>query len=128
MTDKPFVKAEVLLKTVQPGDLIEFDKGHYKHWAMYSNRTGFVFNVPAESKEVTITMEKLTDVARDDGVRVNNQERMARKMGYKPRPRSEALEAAKSDVRKTFKYDFINCNCECYCTKWFYGEGFCTQV
>lgn len=131
VTDKPFVKAEVVLKTARPGDLIEFDRSHYKHWAMLSDIPGEVFNVPAESKndkKVTISQEKLTHVARGDRVRVNNQERMAWKLGCKPRPKLEALAAAKSDVGKTFEYNFLSTNCEHYCTNWFYGEGFTAQV
>lgn len=131
MTDDRFVEVEVLLKTLQPGDLIEFDRRHYSHWAMYSDIPGEVFNVPAESKndtKVTITRQKLIDVARGDKVRKDNQQWIAKKLGYRARARWEALKKANSDVGKTFEYDIKRTNCEYYCTKWVYEEGFSRQV
>lgn len=131
MLDVPFVTAAELLKIVKPGDLIEFNRGSFMHWAMYSDDKGMIINIPAEGKnvnKVTIKKERLLDVAGNSGVRVNNQEKVAAKLGYKKRSGRDALAAAKADLGKTFPYNFSGTNCEYYSTKWLYGHGFSTQI
>lgn len=118
------------MKYAQPADLIEFDRGVYKHWAMYLG-DGWIINVPAESKndtEVTISRERLVNVAGNSKVRVNNQEALATKYGYTKRSKTTAIQAATQDIGKTFPYSFMGKNCEFYSTKWLYGNGFSTQV
>jgi hypothetical protein len=43
----------------KPGDLIEFNRGHYNHWAMYSEHKGKVYNVDAEGKNDTKAFVRL---------------------------------------------------------------------
>lgn len=135
--DSPFVSVAEVQKSAKPGDLIEFDRGHYKHWAMYygtdkGSNIAYVINVPAESKdakEVTITKEKLKDVAGASKVRVNNQKKVADKLGYKARSGKDALAAAVACVGTKYPYNLTGTNCEYYFTRWLYsGNGFSVQV
>lgn len=126
---------EDLLPNLSPGDLIEFERGKYRHWAMYSDVEGYVINICAEDKNKTqakITWEKLVDVAglnlKYRKVRVNNKIESARRKGLKARPVDEALESAKILIGSYVPYNFLSKNCEYYCTKWKYGTGFTDQV
>jgi hypothetical protein len=131
----PFVEPEELLSSLKPGDLIEFDRGTYRHWAIYSDKNEYVFNVCAEDKntrEAKITLEKLVDVADLDPsqrqVRINNKEKSAGRKGLKARPVEDSLTEAKSLVNTFVPYNFRGTNCEYYCNKWKYGRGFSDQV
>ena len=133
-TRDSFVEPETLLPSLKAGDLIEFERGKYRHWAMYYDN-GYVINISAEDKSKTkaeITLQKLVEVANSVPskrlVRVNNKEKSAIKNNLKARPVEDSLREAKSMVGTFVPYNFLGTNCEYYCTKWKYGIGLCDQV
>jgi hypothetical protein len=138
-----FVHWKELLKVAKPGDLIEFCRGAYNHWAMMSEHEGKIYNICAESKGDTRTLIKLeslrevclrgpsTDRQR---ARVNNKDNfrgllpMAATRSLNPLPTEESLQLAREMLDTSVKYKFTEKNCEYYCTLWKFGEGFTDQV
>jgi len=138
-----FVEAEDLVRNnlAKPGDLIEFDRGKYQHWAFYEG-DGNVIHVPAESKNaknVTVRRDRLVDVAKrvpgQTKVRVNNQQREAELMTYRhgekncrfDRSVEEQLRDARNMLGQNWDYDFFCHNCEHFATLCKYGDGFSSQ-
>lgn len=138
-----FVTWDVLVKTARPGDLIEFCRGAYNHWAMMSEYPGKVYNICAESKNETsaeIKLEKLRDVCERGPspdrrrARVNNKNGfrgllpMAFTGSLKPLSPNESIELAKEMEGSFVPYNFTGKNCEYYCTLWKFGKRFTDQV
>lgn len=132
-----------LLEEAEAGDLIEFCRGAYNHWAMMSEHKGKVYNICAEDKskkKALIKLEKLRDVcergpsADRQRARVNNKDGfrgllpMAATGSLKPLPRHESLELANEMLDTYVEYQFKGKNCEYYCTLWKFGKGFTDQV
>ncbi|GAV04291.1 hypothetical protein RvY_14594 [Ramazzottius varieornatus] len=120
-----------------PGDLIEFKRDLYSHWALYIG-DGKVINVrgaqPGKSSDISMTgsatvrMEDLTTVAGFSQVRINNQEAEATSRGLQAIPVDELMEKAKKLVGTAVPYDVLSRNCEHYVTEWRYGEPWSEQV
>lgn len=132
-----FVDHAQLEKKAVAGDLIEFYRGSYRHWAMYAG-SGKVVNICAEDKSETkawIKLQTLKSVCQNNpnkiyqNVRINNQEKFAKnEFNLKPKQNKDALEAAMKMVDKQVKYNFVGENCEYYSTLWKYGKGWSEQV
>lgn len=132
-----------LLKTAREGDLIEFCRGAYNHWAMYSEHYGKVYNICAESKENTtaeIKLQSLREVCNLGPSKDRRRARVNNKDGFRgllphamtgsiePLPVKESIKKAKAMVGTFVEYSFTGKNCEYYCTLWKFGEGFTDQV
>lgn len=132
-----FVSYDEVVGKAKPGDLIEFYRGNYNHWAMYAG-DGNVYNICAEDKHKTqalIKLQSLKYVCELDSnpahqkVRINNLEAEAfSRFMLKPLDKEKPLNAAKAMVNQYQPYSFIGTNCEYYCTLWKYGKGFSAQV
>lgn len=146
---------ELIEKDLQPGDLIEVDRGAYNHWAMYTdkceNGTHWCFHVTTsdgdfEKKEAlmsrtngsnavaAIKKHKLKDILEDNDskkpsmARINNKTNEANKKKCVPRPIFPVIEHLEKRKDETIKYDLRILNCEHYVTTWKYGAGWSRQV
>lgn len=117
---------------LKPGDLIEFDRGTFSHYALFLGDDE-VMNVNAEGKnkeEALITKKYLHVVCRGDLVRISNHDKFAmHNFRLKAKPVDEIIREAER-YRKHGKviYNFMHQNCEYYVTYWRFGKGFSTQV
>lgn len=118
----------------EPGDLIEFNRGTFSHWAMYAGN-GEVYNICAESKhesQTKIKLQSLKSVCELNHsyqlVRINNLTRHAQSRNLTPRSTTDCLKAASVMNGRKVPYNILNTNCEYYCTLWKYGTGFSVQA
>ncbi|KAM8812732.1 phospholipase A and acyltransferase 4-like [Rhynchonycteris naso] len=124
------------------GDLIEFFRKGYSHWAIYvgdgyvvhlttpsenpgagssSSSSGslYVLNCPGRVKR-----ELLTHVADGCSYRVNNH----LDSKYKPRPVNDIINSAKEMIGKEIPYSLVMGNCEHFVTNLRYGKAESRQV
>ncbi|XP_058471740.1 phospholipase A and acyltransferase 4-like isoform X2 [Solea solea] len=103
------------LKTLNPGDLIEINRGTFNHWAVYIGNDEVVHLVWNSKGEVR--RDKLSDVRNGDNYRVNNF--LDKK--YKPRNPDVIVKEAKSRIGPS-KYYVVTYNCEHFATEMRYGK------
>ncbi|XP_041855547.1 phospholipase A and acyltransferase 3-like [Melanotaenia boesemani] len=119
----------------KPGDLIEFDRGYFKHWGVYvghgkinhlvvTERGSDSSGVTFPGKTGIVKEEPLENVAGTSDWKVNNNQDKT----YKPRPVNDILQEAKKWVGKHVEYDIKNNNCEHHATYLRYGKRVSTQV
>lgn len=123
--------ASYIRQHASPGDLLEFNRGLYSHYALYLGQ-GKVMNVDAEektTKSALICEKMLEDVCGGCRVRVRNHDEVAKKY-FQTSPKSvhEIIHSAKSYKNSVVPYELHFRNCEYYSTLWRYGKGFSTQV
>ncbi|CAM4922036.1 unnamed protein product [Rotaria socialis] len=135
---------EDICETAKPGDMLEFDRGQYNHWAIYigggyvihrwnndsdtEQSTSFLksimTNFGAQSDNGKIVKSKLFDVLKYGiKVRVNNYLDSERQ----PLDVQVILEKAERVVGQK-GYDLICCNCEHFATECRYGVPISRQV
>ncbi|NXU21054.1 HRSL1 enzyme, partial [Pardalotus punctatus] len=117
----------------EPGDLIEIDRGVYKHWAVYVGdgyvihvtKAGTIGSPPLSSrsssksnKKGKVKKELLEEVVGDDKWRVNNKYDRSRI----PFPVEEIIKYAEESTDTVLPYNFLKKNCEHFVTKVRYGE------
>ncbi|XP_036379694.1 phospholipase A and acyltransferase 3-like [Megalops cyprinoides] len=122
----------------KPGDLIEIDRGVYKHWALYMG-AGYVIHIVPPSEvagagvhslmsvahnAARVQLDPLETVAGTDSYCVNN----LLDSEYVPRDIDEILMEAKSMVGCVLRYDIISYNCEHFVTNLRYGKPESRQV
>ncbi|XP_041694581.1 phospholipase A and acyltransferase 4-like isoform X1 [Coregonus clupeaformis] len=122
--------------TMEIGDMIEINRGAYKHWALYIGNGEVIHLVTPDgpsrvafcsvssssgslSCKGTITIEKLKDVAAGNTYRINNY--LDGK--YKPRRTDVIMEEVDKMRGRTIKYDLLGHNCEHFVTFLRYGES-----
>jgi cell wall-associated NlpC family hydrolase len=118
-----------------PGDLIEFSRELYSHWALYVG-DGQVVNVRGRqlnsdvsfSGNASVKLEQLAVVAGESKCRINNQEAEATARGLQALNVKELMEKARNLVGETVPYHLLNKNCEHYVTEWRYGKSWSEQV
>lgn len=147
---------ELVAKDLNPGDLIEIDRGSYNHWVMFINKcqttgTHWCFHVTTTngdfekrravmssigsvSAAASIKKHKLKDIIEDNDsgkpshARVNNKLEEANKKKCTPRRIEEVIEHLEERKDQTVRYNLTNLNCEHYVTIWKYGAGWSRQV
>lgn len=116
---------------LKPGDILEFNRGMYSHYALYIGN-GKVMNVNAEDKNDTsalISEKSLEEVCKSSEVRIRNHDDVAWKyLGRKPKSVDLILSEANRYRNRRLPYEFTFRNCEYYSTYWRFGKGFSTQV
>uniref|UniRef100_A0A8K9V1H8 LRAT domain-containing protein n=1 Tax=Oncorhynchus mykiss TaxID=8022 RepID=A0A8K9V1H8_ONCMY len=118
------------------GDMIEINRGAFKHWALYighgkviqlitpdgPSRVSFC-SVSSFSGSVSckgmITIETLKDVASRNTYKINNY--LDNK--YKPRPTDVIMGEVDKMKGRTIKYDVLGNNCEHFVTFLRYGQS-----
>ncbi|XP_066216206.1 phospholipase A and acyltransferase 4-like [Saccopteryx leptura] len=129
------------------GDLIEFFRKGYSHWAIYVG-DGYVVHLttPVQNPGAgssggsssssssgslhvlncagQVKRELLTHVAEGSSYRVNN--RLDRE--YKPRPVNEMIRSAKEMIGEEMRYSLLMGNCEHFVTDLRYGKAESRQV
>ncbi len=116
----------------QPGDLIEFDRKLYSHWALYIGEDQVV-HVSGESYDianegVTVRQSSLEEVAGDSLLRVNNKEVPAKERGLKALETRKIITNARRCVGKVVVHNMLSNNAEHFVTLWRYGVGWSDQV
>uniref|UniRef100_A0A8C3VA50 LRAT domain-containing protein n=1 Tax=Catharus ustulatus TaxID=91951 RepID=A0A8C3VA50_CATUS len=116
-----------------PGDLIEIDRPHYQHWALYVG-DGYVIHVTPIGKaagSMTLLFKKakvekdlLDKAAGKDNWRVNNKYDNV----LIPFPVEEIIWRAECQVGRIVPYFLLYKNCEHFVTKLRYGEAVSEQV
>jgi len=146
---------ELIEKDLQPGDLIEIDRGTYNHWAMYTgkceNGTHWCFHVTTTDGDfekmgalmsfssvsnavAAIKKHKLLDIINDTDskkssmARINNKIQEASRKKCVPLPIGPVIEQLEKRKDRTVKYNLTDLNCEHYVTTWKYGAGWSRQV
>ncbi|CAL8108869.1 unnamed protein product [Orchesella dallaii] len=118
-------------QSLNPGDLVEFHRGLYSHYALNLG-DGNVMNVCAEDKNVRsakIKEMRIEEVCRGSQVRIRNHDDVAQQyFQVQPKSTFEIIRDAKSFENQVLPYEFDFRNCEYYSTLWRYGKGFSTQV
>ncbi|XP_029967935.1 phospholipase A and acyltransferase 3-like [Salarias fasciatus] len=130
--------APTLNQNPQPGDLIEFFRIAYQHWAVYVGG-GYVVHLTgasdgpgsssnsfssAPNKKALVKKEKLQDVAGTDDWTVNNiLDKTSR-----PRPVDDIVKDACALVGKEMSYHVSKSNCEHFATKLRYGRPLSLQA
>ncbi|XP_028272526.1 HRAS-like suppressor 3 [Parambassis ranga] len=119
-----------------PGDLIEFKRGIYQHWAVYVGDGFIVHLVPpcagAGSGSVMavvvdramVKKEKLTDVVGNDKCRINN----SLDQECNPRPAQVIVKEACGLVGNELPYSITGQNCEHFVNELRYGKAESRQV
>ncbi|KAG3284822.1 HRAS-like suppressor 2 [Ictidomys tridecemlineatus] len=122
----------------KPGDLIEFFRGAFEHWAVYVGK-GYVVHLASPSEasgpsmnilgsvlgnRAIVKKELLSVVAGGDTYRVNNKNDDK----YEPLPPNEIVQQAEKMVGKCMPYSLTNSNCEHFANKLHYGVSFSNQV
>ncbi|XP_063046011.1 phospholipase A and acyltransferase 3-like [Engraulis encrasicolus] len=116
------------------GDLIEFFRGGYEHWAVYIGE-GYVIHLTSHSAQgsgsasvigplAIVKKEKLEVVAGKSKWRVNNIQDSKRQ----PRPTKDIIMEATAMVGKTVSYKLTKANCEHFATYLRYGKPESRQV
>lgn len=151
---KQFLPVELVVSQAKPGDIIEFDRGLYIHYAIYSGNQKVIHYAPHLSEEEAKRLhfasgnvelfaalfcqmefkavcreEHIREVANLDYVRINNQEIEAQKRGVAKRSNVEALKIARLKLEERMvKYHFLRHNCEIMATGCRYvSEGWSKQ-
>ncbi|KAM4018003.1 phospholipase A and acyltransferase 3-like [Anomaloglossus baeobatrachus] len=115
------------------GDLIEFFRPGYKHWAVYvgkgyvvhlSDLTGLSSLSSAFGGTVVVRKEPLLQVANGCVYRVNNKDDNKRI----PYPPDIIVQSALKEVGEIKEYSLTSHNCEHFSTRLRYGNGFSDQV
>ncbi|CAB1323838.1 unnamed protein product [Coregonus sp. 'balchen'] len=118
------------------GDMIEINRGKYKHWALYIGNGEVVQLVTPDgpstlafhsvssssgslSGKGTVTIDTLKDVSAGDTYRINNY--LDDK--YKPRTTEVIMEMVDKMRGRTIKYELLGDNCEHFVTFLRYGES-----
>jgi len=122
----PFASAQDLLDSgaLEHGDMIEFKRTHYQHWALYIG-DGQVIHVNDKGK---VVVDDLLKVGHGNLCRVNLLESKAEKLELRPRGSRRAIvNYAKGMVGTVLDYHLCENNCEHFVTECFYGTSFSVQ-
>ena len=116
-----------------PGDLLEFDRKLYSHWAVYIGDGQQVIHVSGRtsdisSKDVQVRLSTLAEVAKDSLVRINNKTVPAKDRKLKALEPRKIVANARKCLGKTVLYDMLTSNAEHYVTLWRYGKAWSDQV
>ncbi|XP_078314951.1 phospholipase A and acyltransferase 3-like isoform X2 [Crassostrea virginica] len=109
----------------KPGDLLEIDRGLYRHWAVYIGNDEVVHvsgGFKSRQKEASIKKENVWKVIRDSRVQVNNNKDWM----LTPRSAAEIVSVALSKLGK-IQYDLLFLNCEHFANWCRYGVKYCGQ-
>ncbi|XP_055718330.1 phospholipase A and acyltransferase 4-like [Salvelinus fontinalis] len=118
------------------GDMIEINRGAYKHWALYIGNGEVIHVVTPDgpsrvafcsvssssgslSCKGTITIETLKDVASRNTYKINNY----LDDEYKPRPTDVIIKEVDKMRGRTIKYGLLGNNCEHFVTFLRYGKS-----
>jgi hypothetical protein len=132
-----FKPAESILKEAVVGDLIEFNRTLFNHWAIYigdgkvADPSVDVNNMISQiisTTRATVVFVDLIEVADKGYCRVNNKIRSAENRGLKPRSAKVIMELVGKSRNKGFDYNIIFSNCEHKVTEWKFGLAFSDQV
>ncbi|KAM7403689.1 hypothetical protein PAMA_004229 [Pampus argenteus] len=126
--------------SIKPGDLIEFYRGTFEHWAVYIGGNEVVHLVPQGAEDDSVPFSnlmsvldsgiaevmrhKIWEVADSDRYRVNNLQDDE----YEPRDRSIIVRDACSMVGQRLPYCLVSHNCEHFVTELRYGKPESRQV
>uniref|UniRef100_A0A8C5U1E8 LRAT domain-containing protein n=1 Tax=Malurus cyaneus samueli TaxID=2593467 RepID=A0A8C5U1E8_9PASS len=112
---------------LQPGDLIEIDRGHHQHWALYLG-DGYVINVRPRGKGIAVWQDAegsrkvqkqlLKEVVKKDEWRVNNDS----DQDHTPLPAEEIIRRAEWWINKVVLYGVLGRKCERFVKKLRYGD------
>ncbi|OQV25107.1 putative HRAS-like suppressor 3 [Hypsibius exemplaris] len=118
-----------------PGDLIEFQRDMYSHWALFVGNNQVVNVRGAQpTSDVSLTgtgtvrLEDLAFVAGSSKCRINNQEGEAMARGIQALHADEMVQKATALVGQDVPYSLFHRNCEHYVTEWRYGTPWSEQV
>ncbi|XP_073410635.1 phospholipase A and acyltransferase 2-like [Dendrobates tinctorius] len=115
------------------GDLIEFFRPGYGHWAVYvgngyvvhlSDLSGLSSLSSAFGGMAVVKKETLVCVANGCFYRVNNKDDKKRI----PYPSNKIVQSALKEVGEIKEYSLTSDNCEHFSTRLRYGDGFSDQV
>ncbi|NXM01130.1 HRSL1 enzyme, partial [Tyrannus savana] len=122
----------------KPGDLIEINRGIYRHWALYLG-DGYVLNVtPVDegapsllvstmsifTRKAKVKKQLLKEVVENNDWKVNNKYDQS----HTPLPVKEIIRHAELYIDMEVPYDVLSKNCEHFVTMLRYGEGVSDQV
>ncbi|XP_063077370.1 phospholipase A and acyltransferase 4-like [Engraulis encrasicolus] len=114
---------------LEPGDLVEIERGGFSHWAMFAGDNNLIhLTVDGEGKVTesngTIKKERFNAVVGECKWSKNN----TKDREYKPRSLREILKDAEEWVGKTVRYSLITFNCEHFVNYLRYGNPESGQV
>lgn len=119
--------AAEVVEQATPGDLIEFRRTGYSHWAVYIG-DGWVVNYGRkEPSPELVQRERLLDVSGRDKCRINNLCQAASSINLSSLDSSEIVRRASARIGERSPYNLVNHNCEVFATECRYGEGFTCQ-
>ncbi|XP_036834684.1 phospholipase A and acyltransferase 4 isoform X2 [Oncorhynchus mykiss] len=118
------------------GDMIEINRGQYKHWALYIGHGKVIQLITPDGPSKvafcsfssfsgsvackgTVTIETLQDVAAGNTYKINNY----LDDEYKPRPTDVIMGDVDKLRGSTIKYDLLGNNCEHFVTFLRYGKS-----
>ncbi|KAG4077650.1 hypothetical protein HA402_012961 [Bradysia odoriphaga] len=134
---------ELIANDLEPGDLIEINRGLYSHWVMFVNKCKsgmhWCFHAVATddnawsgsmmSSEAIIRKDRLEDIMEgNDSARINNKIDEAKRKECVHRPVNVVITNLERQKDKTVRYSLVELNCEHYVTIWKYGAGWSRQV
>ncbi|XP_071202515.1 phospholipase A and acyltransferase 1-like [Salvelinus alpinus] len=122
--------------TMEIGDMIEINRGAYKHWALYIENGEVIHVVTPDgpsrlafcsvssssgslSCKGTITVEMLKDVAAGNPYKIHNY----LDDEFKPRPTDVIMKDVNKMRGRTIPYDLLGNNCEHFVTYLRYGKS-----
>lgn len=112
----------------QKGDLIEFQRFLFRHWAVYVGNDEIIHLI-TELNPGIISRTNLIKYAEDTPCRVNNLDEIARdKYAMQPLKMNAIMENAFNDLDKKIFYNVFYDNCEHRATSWRFGRAFSEQV
>ncbi|CAF1390920.1 unnamed protein product [Didymodactylos carnosus] len=106
------------VRKVVPGDMIQFHRGHYEHWAIYIGN-GEVIQVEVKFIGYAEIMQLSVDyvLGPDGKARINN----FKDYDWPVLPVDEILEKARSVLGQSLAYNVLCNNCEHFATGCRYG-------
>jgi hypothetical protein len=119
-----------VLLTMDYGDMIEFKRGTYEHWAIYVGG-GYIIhftNLNDGSGMGEVREDQFDSVLENSLVRINYLDKFATKRGLELKLARDIVHAAHMLVGSKRPYGITEYNCEHFVTECTYGQAFSIQA
>ncbi|XP_012946933.1 phospholipase A and acyltransferase 3 [Aplysia californica] len=112
-----------VLKSLSPGDRVEFKRGVFSHWGLYIGDEKIIHVTGPEPEQAEVRIDKFLDVVQDGRAEKNN----SKDEEWNPLAVGEIIKRAKQRLGKV-QYSLLSNNCEHFVNWCRYGKSESDQV